>query len=165
MAIASFSTKIFEVSGDKIYTFQDLQYSSSLQTEKQDSVGNKPSTYNKGSDLDTMSFKLKLDVSNGINPRNEWEEWKSILDSGVAYQFIMGGKPLGSNNYILVGVKPSDFNIDNVGNFLSLELDLSFEEYVRKGTASTKKSSSKKSTKKSSEVQGLSDTEFASLIE
>ncbi|RII32856.1 hypothetical protein D2A34_21925 [Clostridium chromiireducens] len=167
MSMASFATKVFEVSGDnKIYTFQDFQYSSSLQTDKQDSDGNKPSTYNKGPDLDSFGFKVKLDASYGVNPRSDWEEWKSLMESGVAYPFILGGKPLGSYNYILVGVKPSNFNIDNEGNILSLELDLNFDEYVRAGSAdSNKKSSNKKLGKKSSEVQGLSGTEFASLID
>jgi len=167
MSIASFGTKVFEVSGDKIYTFQDFQCSASLQTEKQDSVGNKPSTYNKGSDLDTIGFKLKLDISYGINPRNEWEDWKTIMESSVSYPFILGGKPIGNNKYLLVGVKPSNFNVDNKGNILSMELDFSFDEYVREGTADTKKTSKKTSKKSSTDkgVQGLSDTEFASLIE
>ncbi len=172
MSVASFGTKVFEVNGDKIYTFEDFQYSSSLKTEKQDSTGSKPSTYKQGPELDSISFKLKLDVSFGINPRSEWEEWKSIMESGSAYPFILGGKPLGSNNFLLVGVKPSNFNIDNNGNILGVELDLSFDEYVREGTEKTSKSSKSKSkkdsskkTSKSKEVQGLSDTEFASLIE
>lgn len=164
MSIASFGTKVFEVSSDKMYTFQDFQYSSSMQTEKQDSVGNKPSTYDKGPDLDSMSLKIRLDFSYGINPRNEWEEWQEIMNSATAYPFILGGKPLGSNKFRLVGVKPSNFNIDNVGNILSLDLDLSFDEYVREGAAKDKKSSKKKSSNKK-EVQGLSDTEFASLVE
>lgn len=164
MSIAAFGTKVFEVSGEKIYTFQDFQCSASLQTEKQDSVGNKPSTYNKGTDLDSIGFKVKLDVSYGVNPRYEWEEWKSIMESSVPYPFILGGKPIGSNKYLLIGVKPSNFNIDNNGNILSLELDLNFDEYVRDGTADEKKSSKKKSSS-TKEVQGLSDNEFASLIE
>ena len=102
MAIASYGTKIFEVTGDKIYTFDEFQHSSSLQTEKQDSTGSKPSTYNKGPDLDSMDYKVKLDVSYGVNPRNEWESWLAIKDVAVAYPFILGGRPLGNNKWLLV---------------------------------------------------------------
>jgi hypothetical protein len=163
MEIATFANKYFEVSGDKICTFQDFQYSSSLQTEKQDASGSKPSTYNKGPDLDNMSFKVHLDVAYGVNPRNEWEEWRDLLNSGDAYPFIMGGRPLGDNRFQLVGVTKSNVNTDNCGNYVSLDLELKFDEYVREGSeeASKKKSTSSKDKG----VQGLSDAEFASLIE
>lgn len=167
MAIASFASKIFNVSGTNIYTFQDLQYSSSIQTEKQDAAGTKPSTYDKGPDLDNMSFTIKLDITFGVNPRSEWEDWKNILNSGITYPFILGGRPLSRYNFKLISVTPSNFNIDNKGNILALDLELKFDEYVREGSASSSSSSSSKTKSKSSStsVDGLSDTEFASLVE
>lgn len=137
MAIATFANKVFEVNTDKTYTFSDIQYSSSLQTEKQDSDGAKPSTYIKGPDLDTLEFKLTFDVQQGISPRREWEDWQSIMNSQRAYQFILGSKPVGSYSWLLTGVTPSSINVDNSGNILSMTLDLKFDEYVRAG--STKK--------------------------
>lgn len=170
MAIASFAYKVFQVTGNHIYTIDDLQYNSSLQTEKQDAEGTKPSTYNKGPDLDSMSFKIKLDVSFDCHPRIEWEDWKSLLNDGVAYPFILGGKPLGYYNWLLIGVTPSNFNIDNQGNILSMDLELKFDEYVRSGA---KKENSSKPGKakgtgkkgKDKEISGFSDTEYESLIE
>lgn len=135
MAIAAFANKVFEVNTNKLYTFDDIQYSSSLQTEKQDSDGSKPSTYIKGPDLDTLEFKLSFDVLNGINPRREWEDWQGIMSSGKPYKFILGGKPLGKYLWLLTGVTPSDIKIDNSGNVLSLGLDIKLDEYVRAGSA------------------------------
>jgi hypothetical protein len=184
LAIASFAYKVFQVTGDHLYTIDDFQYSSSLQTEKQDAEGTKPSTYNKGPDLDSMSFKIKLDVGFDCHPRIEWEDWKSLLNSGVSYPFILGGKPLGYYNWLLIGVTPSDFNIDNAGNIIALDLELKFEEYVRagakketssessgntssssKGKTSSSKSKSSGSTAKGKSIEALSDSQFESLIE
>lgn len=163
MAIAVFANKSFTVNADKIYTFNEFQYSSSLQTEKQDKTGSKPSTYNKGPDLDNISFKIKLDVTYGVNPRQEWEDWKTLMETAVAYPFILGGKPLGSYNWLLVGVNPSNVNINNVGKILSMELELKFDEYARAGSAETSKSNSKKSN--GTTLQGLSNDEIGSLID
>jgi phage protein U len=133
MAIATFGTKVFQVSTSKMYTFNDFQYSSSLQTEKQEVLGRKPSTYNKGPDLDSMSFKIHIDAAFGVNPRVEMESWRAIMNAGVAYPFILGGKPLGSSKWLLVSVDESNVNIDNAGKILGVDIDLKFDEYVSAG--------------------------------
>jgi phage protein U len=164
MAIASFSSKVFQVNSNKMYTFQEFQYTSSLQTDKQDVAGSKPSTYNKGPDLDSMSFKLVLDVAFGVNPRKEWDSWKAIMNSGMAYPFILGGRALGSYKWLLTSVSPSNVVLDGKGNILSLELDLKFDEFVRAGSAQST-SSKKKSSTKAKAVEELSDSQLDSLIE
>lgn len=158
MAIATFATKSFQVNSNKIYSFDEFQYSSSLQTDKQDATGSKPSTYNKGPDLDKLSFKIHLDVSQGIKPRQEWEDWKTIASKGTAYPFILGGKPLGSNKWLLTNIDASNAVIDNAGHILSLDLALSFDEYARSGTPAS-------TNKPKNETVSLSDSEMGSLIE
>jgi len=142
MAIAVFGNKAFVVMDSKIVTFNDFQYGSTLETEKQDAAGKKPSTYNKGSGLDTLSIKVRLSADLGVNPRNQLGEWLKIKDAGVAYPFILGGKPFRPNKWLLVNVQASEEVIDNDGNFLALTLNLSFDEYVRPGKK-TEKSTSK----------------------
>lgn len=135
MAIAIYNNKVFEVDAEHMYTFSDFQYNSTYQTEKQDADGSKPSTYNKGPDLDNMSFKIKLDASMGIHPRNEWGDWKRMCQSGAAYPFILGGIPLGDTLYQVVSVSPSNFVFGPGGEVLSLELSIQLDEYVREGSA------------------------------
>lgn len=135
MPIAVFGSKVFDVTNSKIYTITEFQYSSTLDTEKQDSVGKKPSTYNKGPGLNALAIKAKLDVSHGVNPRKEIEDWERIKDAGIAYPFILGVRPLGKNKYLLVEVQATDFQIDNKGAVLSADLALKFDEYVRAGSA------------------------------
>lgn len=135
MSIAVFGKKLFRVGADSIYTLDDVQYGTGLNTEKQDAEGKKPSTYNKGPALSSLNFKLHLDASLGINPRRELEEWEAIKDAASAYQFILGSKPLGKNKWLLVDIQAGSFRIDNLGVLLAAVLTFRFDEYVRPGSA------------------------------
>lgn len=146
MAIAVFGTKIFEITDSKLYTFSGFQYGASLDTEKQDADGKKPSTYNKGPTLSNFGFSIKLSADNGVNPRTEFENWESIMAAGVAYPFVLGKRPIGVNKWLLVDVQASEEVIDAFGNMLSLKIDLKFDEYVRPGTASESSSGLKNSS-------------------
>lgn len=157
MSIAVFGNKIFQVTQDRIYTFDGIQYGSSLNTEKQDASGKKPSTYNKGPGLNSLSIKISLDVSLGVNPRSEIEEWESIKDAGVAYPFILGSRPLGKNKWLLVDVQATMQVIDSNGNVLAAELSLKFDEYVRAGSASASKSSQQASYSPGIQLPSIDD--------
>ena len=146
MALASFGRKVLSVSPSKTYTLTDLQYESSLDTEKQDSSGNKstvvgtklsrydkPSTYVKGSGLNTLSFKISLGVGLGTNPRKEVEDWESIKDEAVAYDFILGKRAFGRYKWLLVDIQVDNMNIDQFGNMLQADLSLKFDEYYKQG--------------------------------
>lgn len=147
MPIAVFYNKTFQVSSNKVYTFDGLSLSSSLQTDKQDAAGKKPSTYVKGPDLDTMGFNIPLRSSLGINVKAEYESWKAIEESGIAYPFILGGKPVGINKWLLKSVSLNNTDeIDSTGNIKSGMLQLQFEEYVRPGSAQANQTSTSKSS-------------------
>ncbi|MEB3103090.1 phage tail protein [Ferviditalea candida] len=140
MPIASFRGKAFQVSANKKYTFSGLSWSGALDTETQDKLGSKPSTYIKGESLDGMSFEVPLRADFGINVRAQIEDWKAILASKKPDIFILGSKPLGKNKWLLKSVSVSDEEIDASGNFLKATLKLEFEEYVRAGTAQSQTS-------------------------
>jgi len=163
MAIAVFGNKMFVVTSSKIITFNDFQYGSTLETEKQDAAGKKPSTYNKGPGLDTLSIKIRLSADLGVNPRNQLGEWLKVKDAGVAYPFILGGKPFRPNKWLLVDVQASEGVIDNDGNFLALTLSLSFDEYVRPGSKTEKSTSGTGKSKVQIKVPTLTASEKAQL--
>jgi hypothetical protein len=142
MPIAVFASKTFNVSRDKVYTFDGLTLSSSLNVESQDVEGKKPSTYVKGSGLNAMSFNIPVKIELGYNPRAEYDAWEAIKDKAVAYPFILGGKPVGVNKYLLKSVSLNNTLADNKGNILSGTLQLEFEEYVRQGSKTNSTSSS-----------------------
>ncbi|WP_035172455.1 phage tail protein [Caldanaerobius polysaccharolyticus] len=153
MPIAVYANKTFQVSQSQVYTLNEFALSSGLNTEKQDATNKKPSTYIKGPDLDTISLSIPLDASLKNNIRAEYESWVALKDSQRAYPFILGGKPIGKNRWIIKSVGLSDTFIDNKGNIRKAKLQLEFEEYVRAGSANNSASAavnSKAPAKKSS---------------
>jgi hypothetical protein len=148
MAIAIFSKKTFQVSSSRIYTLNDFSLKSGLNTESQDVTGKKPSTYVKGGILESMSFSIPVGTSMGINARGEYEGWKSIMEAGMAYPFILGGKPVGNNKWLLKSVSLGNTKIDSKGYILSAALDIEFEEYVRPGSVQKNSTSNNTSSKK-----------------
>lgn len=140
MTIATYQKKVFQVSGTKKYTFDGLSLSGSLDTEAQDKLNHKPSTYIKGEFLDSLQIDIPLRADFGMNVRNEIEEWKRIKSNKKPDFFILGNKPLGKNKWLLKSVDVSDVEIDNNGFMLKAKISLKIEEYVRTGTASASKS-------------------------
>lgn len=150
MPIASFANKIFEVNYKKINTFDGLQYGGTLETEKQDNAGKKPSTYVKGPGLDTLTFKINIDSQFGLNPIKEIESWKIIKDRAIAHPFLIKGKPFGAPKWLLVDMQANETILDNKGNMLSALITLRFDEYVSAGKTPEKNSASSSGVKSKS---------------
>jgi hypothetical protein len=157
MPIAIFGAKSFSVSSNKIYTFDGFKLSGDIQTESQDLDGKKPSTYIKGPGLENISFTILLDSRFGINVRQEIDEWRAIRDAAVQQNFILGGKPVSQNKWLLKNVSVDAKNIDANGNITKAALELSFEEFVRLGSKQVAKSDSPG-------VSGSSNSDFSKLI-
>lgn len=140
MPIAVFGTKSFQVSSNKIYTFDGFKLSGDLQTEAQDLAGQKPSTYIKGPGLESISFSIILDSCFGIDVMQEINDWRAIRDAAVPQVFILGTTPLSKNKWLLKSVEVDAKVIDSNGNIHKAILTLSFEEYVRPGSAQVSQS-------------------------
>lgn len=131
--IAYYGGKTFEVNSRLIYTFNAASIAVKLITEKQDSFQQKPSTYIKHVDLEQFKFTIPLNVELGINPRQEYEDWKRILESKTPDVFIIGGKPLNPNRYLLTSITCGNLMANVYGDWLSCDLQLQFDEFVRAG--------------------------------
>lgn len=143
MPIATFQKKSFSVSASKVYTFTGLEWSGALDTESQEKLKSKPSTYIKGQTLGTMGFEVPLMAGQYIDVRSQIEQWEEIRDKAVPDFFILGEKPLGKYKWLLKSVSVSNPQIDGKGNILRAKLKLDFEEYVRAGSAQASKSKQK----------------------
>jgi hypothetical protein len=142
MPIAVFKNKSFQVSSKKVYTFNNFSWGGDIQSEVQEKLNSKPSTYIKGIGLGNMGFEIPLKSSLALNPKKEIEDWEAIRDSLQPAIFILGSKPLGSNKWLLKSANVSNVFIDNKGNVTEAMLKLEFEEFVRPGSAESSSSSS-----------------------
>lgn len=158
MAIASYANKEFNVSSNKIYTFDEFSRSSSLNVEEQEVEGEKPSSYIKGSALEEISFKIPFIAQSTVNITKEIDEWIGIKDAKVPYYLILGNKPVGSNKYLLTSVAESETVFDNNGNRIRSTVQLQFKEFVRygykkeEGESTEEKSSKKRQNKNASKA-------------
>lgn len=171
MSLGSFSSKTFEVSQNKIYTFDEYSREIALNVEDQEVDGDKPSTYIKGTNLEQISLNIKLIQSSSINVETEINDWKSICEAATPYMLFIGNNPVSNNKYLLTGVSLSDNNYSIKGDQVKSTLKLTFKEYVRAGvkkeegtSSEAKKAASKKTSQKkksSSSADSMSDEENA----
>jgi len=141
--IAAFGKKVFQVSSSRIYTIGNLSWSGSLETESQEKLKSKPSTYIKGEALDTLSVEVVLRRDFKIDVRKEIEAWQAIKSKATPDYFILGTKPIGKNKWLLKSVGVSETQIDGKGNIVRAKLQLEFEEYVRAGKPQDKTKSAR----------------------
>lgn len=121
---------VFEVSADKIRTFDGFTRESSDRWAAHEVIGQKPLSEFSGPGLDKVSFTMRLDAQYGINPRVEMENLLEMSRSGQVARLVIGGKPLGVDRWKITGLLQKWKVTDNQGNLLVAELDVTLEEYV-----------------------------------
>lgn len=164
MSLGEFAGKKFEVSTNKIYTFDDYSNSFGISIEEQEVENDKPSNYIKGSDLEKPSFTISLMQSASVDVETELKEWKDICYTKTPYMLFIGNNPVSANKYLLEKGDISDTTIIGSGKMIKCKLKLTFREHVRygakkeEGTSSSKKSSKKTSSKKKSSSSSSTST-------
>ena len=135
MAIATFDKKTFNVSSNKILTFDKLSYGESLAVEQQEVTGQKPSTYIKGVSLMTIPLTVELKSSLGVDVQAEIDDWLNMLRAQTKNYFFLGNKPVSRNKFLLTRVDVDGKTILNNSKVQSATLSIELQEYVRGGTA------------------------------
>lgn len=156
--IGSFANKVFKVSSNYLYTFDEFTMNGELKIDDQEVDGSKPSTYIKGSGLDKVSFNLMLIKQKSIDVRTEIKDWFKIKDDKTPHNLIIGNSNLSSYKFLLTNVDVSDVKIGAGGEFLKAKVQLQFSEYVRAGKKDDKSSESpgKSTSNKSKSNAGTS---------
>lgn len=143
MVIGKFGDKRFTVSASKIITFDQLSLSGALRTSTEDAVGKKPTTTIKGASLLKLSITSILNYALGVDVQRELDEWLTIEESGKAYPFILCGKAVSLNKFLLSDCKIDDVVISRIRGrpaIVSAKLSLSFIEYLPAGLQPSAKS-------------------------
>lgn len=131
--IASFGSKVFEVSTNKIYTPSDISLSESLSYETQEKAGDKPAIYVKALGALSQSLTVKLDAR-WVDVQQEYTWWLVKMRTAVPETLYLGTRAWGAGKALLTQVDLSDIVIAGNGGYLSATLSLSFIEYVAAGT-------------------------------
>ena len=148
----------FEVSSRRIRTFHDFSLSGELETETGVAAKKIKPTTVKGINPTKISMELFLQTVLGCNVQNEIDEWLNLKDSVTAYPFVLCGRALSLNKFLLTNCDVSDVEITPVNSHPTVtaaSLKLQFQEYVPPGAQShTSKKTKKKKSAKS--AKGLS---------
>lgn len=123
---------IFETSDKRILNFTGLRVDTEGRFATHEIIGKKPVTEYIGPNLQKISFTVNLNGNHGVKPRAEMERWMEKVESGEAEVLVIGGKPLGSDKWIVKSISETWDTIFNGGELFSGKVEVSLEEYITK---------------------------------
>jgi len=125
--LGSFGDVTFEVSSDRIRTWNDLQRSGKARWAAHELVQEKPVLQYVGPDLEEISFTVRLDAGLGLAPASELDALRKIRDEAEPQPLTIGGQPYGK--FVLESLSESQSRFDNKGNLFLAVVSLSLKEY------------------------------------
>lgn len=129
----------FIVSPTKIVPFEGLSTSITLKTDNGNNTSGAASTNSRGRELQPMTFTTTYMKAAGVDPRQRFEQWEALV--GSAHPLYIGEKRFGPAKMLLKKVDLSDLLLSDRGEFLSITLTISLEEYTAGTTTTTNTSS------------------------
>lgn len=136
MTVGSFMGKTFKVYEDvgknkrKIFTPSNLSGSSGAEFATHDRAAKKARSQYLGPKLREYSFDLILRSQDGVNPRKIKDFFRKKCEKGKADYFIIGGKPLSANRFVITDVS-EEWDVVLVGGALvECKITLKLQEYL-----------------------------------
>ena len=127
--IGQFGEIAFEVSSDKILTFEDFKRESESKFENHELIAQKPRTEFIAPGLDTITFTVILNAQFGVKPRDEMNRWLEYCRSGDAERMAIGGKPIGVDKWVVKSVSQVWSTIYDGGVLASGKVSITLQEY------------------------------------
>jgi phage protein U len=121
---------VFEVSSDKVLTFHDMTQSISGRWAQHSVIGGKPESEYLGPGQRSISLPIFLSVSHGVKPRRTMEKMEKAAEKGTPYPFVLGGKKIGDNQWVISSISESWGDVIVDGKLVSANLTLTLSEYV-----------------------------------
>lgn len=121
---------VFEVSSKKVLTFGKMTQSVKGRWTTHAVIGNKPVSEFLGAGQRTISLPIFLTINHGIKPRSTIEKIEKAIENGTPYPFVIGGKKVGSNQWVITDMSETWDEIIKDGCLVSAHLTLNLAEYV-----------------------------------
>lgn len=129
--IGSFAGVTFEVSSNKILTFEQFARSGDARWSNHEINLKKPMPEFMGPNLETLSLSIRLNAHQGVNIESEIAKLRTFRDQGKVGTFVLGTKPITSNYWYIESLSESYRNIDGKGRIISAEVNLTIKEYPK----------------------------------
>ena len=130
--IGSLGFIVFETSRERIRTFNDLKRSGNARWATHEIMGQKPVLEFLGPGAEQISLTMRFDITLGVKPADMLATLRATRDVGLATPFILGGKPVSDNLWVIESINESWQHIDNAGRLLVAEVEVVLLEYVNR---------------------------------
>lgn len=151
----------FIVSPTKIVPFDSMTTTIAVKSDSGNDTSGKSTTNNRGLELQSIQFSTKYLKAAGVDPRERFEEWTSLV--GSANPLYIGEQRFGPAQMLLKSVAISESILSTEGVFLSITLTITLEEVA--GTGTTKKSSTKSTKSSGSSSSKKAAETYAKTVE
>ncbi len=120
----------FSVSDKRIRTFNDLKLSHSARYAEHAIIGKRGLLEFVGFGVDSVSMTIKIGLELGLKPYEELRTLRKMYRDRAAFDFVLDGKPVGENLWIIEGFDEEleSFTID--GKLRSALINIKLKEYV-----------------------------------
>lgn len=121
---------VFEVSSDKVLTFRNMSQAISGRWTTHETINKKPKPEFLGPGQRSISLTIFLSVNHGVKPRKTMEKIEKAVEKGTPYPLVIGGKKVGSNQWVITNMSETWNEIIKDGQLVSASLSLTLAEYV-----------------------------------
>lgn len=133
--LGTFGDIVFEVSDERVNTFDGYSRQGQARYASHEVLGRKPVLEYLGTALDQVSFSIKLNAALGVNPVKELAKLRKMLNGGQAARIVIGGRPQGEDKWVLESLAETYDYLDNKGNVLVATANLTLKEYIGGGNS------------------------------
>ena len=121
---------IFEVSDNRVLTFESMSREVSGRWTEHEVLGVKPKAEFLGPGLQSVTLPIYLSAGLGVRPRTVLERVEGMVEAGTAEYLVIGNRPVGGNPFRLTGSSETWNTIFNRGELAKATLSITLEEYA-----------------------------------
>lgn len=119
----------FEVSSDKVLTFNRMQRSVKGRWATHDVIGGKTKSEFLGAGNAGISLQIFLSAAHGVKPRTTLERIADAVERGEYFPLVIGGRAVGTN-WRITSASETWNKVLEKGVLVEASVTLNLEEYV-----------------------------------
>lgn len=120
----------FEVSSKRVRTFKNMSQTVRGRWATHEVIRGKPVSEFLGPGQRAMNLSIHLSSSLGVKPRTIIEKMEKAVEKGTPYPLVIGGKKVGSYQWVITDMSEAWDTIIMDGVLVSANLTLTLAEYV-----------------------------------
>ena len=121
---------IFEVSDNRVLTFESMSREVSGRWTEHEVLGVKPKAEFLGPGLQTISLTIHLSAALGVKPRRILDMVERMVERGTAEYLVIGGRLVGRRPFRVTGSSEAWDKVYSRGELAKATLTISLEEYA-----------------------------------